>query len=74
MRCEIKIAANANLRAPRAFYVFEHFPCCTWNFAVYLNNYHALNSNVIMLLTSCIDFNKNILHIKVFIPILKVAG
>ena len=36
--------------------------------------YLSLNSNVIMLLTSCINFHKNVLHIKVFIPILKVAG
>ena len=55
MSCEIKIAANTISRAPRAFCVFEHFPCCTWNFTVYLN--------VIMLLTSCINFHKNILHI-----------
>ena len=36
--------------------------------------YLSLNSNVIMLLTSYINFHNNILHIKVFIPILKVAG
>ena len=34
----------------------------------------SLNSNVIMLLTSGINFHKTILHTKVFIPILKVAG
>ena len=27
--CEIKIAANAISRAPRAFFVFEHIPLCT---------------------------------------------
>ena len=32
----------------------------------------SLNSNMIMRLTSCINFH--ILHIKVFNPILKVAG
>ena len=34
----------------------------------------SLNSNVIMLVTSCINFHENILYIGVFIPILKVAG
>ena len=33
MICEIKIAANTISRAPRAFFVFEHFPLSTWNFA-----------------------------------------
>ena len=41
MICEIKIAANANSPAPRAFCVFEHFPLCTWRFTEYLNNYHG---------------------------------
>ena len=36
--------------------------------------YLSLNSNVIMLLTLCINFHKNIAPIKVFIPILKEAG
>ena len=40
MSCETKNAAKARSRAPRAFCVFEHFPCCTWSFAVYQNNYH----------------------------------
>ena len=41
MICETKIAANAISRAPRAFFVFKHFPLCTWSFAEYLNNYHG---------------------------------
>ena len=41
MISEIKIAANATSRAPRAFFVFEHFPLCTRNVAEYLNNYHG---------------------------------
>ena len=39
--CEIKNAANTFLQAPRAFFVFEHFPICTWSFAEYLNNYQG---------------------------------
>ena len=50
------------------FAIFEHFPRCTWSFAVL-----TLNSNVRMLVTSCINFHETILYINVFIPILKVA-
>ena len=34
MICEIKIAANAISLAPRACFVFEHFPLCTWSSGV----------------------------------------
>ena len=34
VNCEITNAANEYFRAPRAFCVFEHFPCGTKRFAV----------------------------------------
>ena len=36
--CMIKIPADGIFRAARAFFVFEHFPICTWSVAEYLNN------------------------------------
>ena len=36
--CVIKYPADVIFRAARAFFVFEHFPICTWGVADYLNN------------------------------------
>ena len=64
MFCEIKIVANTVSRASRAFIALCVEFCRIIITAI----------KVIILVISCINFRKNILHINIFIPILKVAS
>ena len=70
----MKIPAYELFRAARAFFVFDHIPICTLSVAEYLNNNNGNQDITSIPETLYINFRKNVLHINIFISILKVAG
>ena len=65
MFCEIKIVANTVSRASRAFIAL-----CVEFCRIIITAIEGYNTCDFM----CINFRKKILHINIFIPILKVAS